>query len=48
MDTAAMAHVLGGLGSEFSKPEVEEVVVGTAKEAADAVAEVIFQGLKGR
>jgi len=45
LDTAAMAHVLGGLGSEFSRPEIEETIQGTPKETADAVAEVIFEGL---
>lgn len=45
LDTAAMAHVLGGLGSEFSRPEIEETIQGTPKDTADAVAEVIFEGL---
>ncbi len=48
LDTAAMAHVLGGLGSEFSRPEIEETIQGTPKETADAVAEVIFEGLLRR
>ena len=46
MDTVALAHVLGGLGSEFSRPDVEERIQGSPKDAADFVAEIIFSGLK--
>jgi AcrR family transcriptional regulator len=45
MDTIALAHILGGLGSEFSRPEVEDEIVGSPKDAADFVAEIIFAGL---
>ncbi len=46
IDTAALAHVLGGLGSEFSKASVEEMIEGTPKQAADFVAGLIFAGLR--
>jgi len=45
VDTAALAHVLGGLGRDFARPEVAEVSRASAKETADAVCEVILQGL---
>ena len=45
LDTAAMAHVLGGLGREFARPEVAEIAEASPKETADAIAEVILQGL---
>lgn len=45
IDTTAMARILGGLGSEFSRAEVEETIQGSPKEAADAIAEIIFAGL---
>ena len=45
VDTAALAHVLGGLGREFGRPEVAEICDGSPKETADAIAEVILQGL---
>jgi AcrR family transcriptional regulator len=45
VDTAAVAHVLGGLGREFSRLAVEEGAAGSAKANADAVAEVLLRGL---
>jgi AcrR family transcriptional regulator len=45
VDTAAVAHVLGGLGREFARPEVAEVAAAPPKETADAIAELILQGL---
>jgi AcrR family transcriptional regulator len=47
VDTAALAHVLGRLGREFSRPdaEVEKVVRRSARETADQVAEIILDGL---
>jgi AcrR family transcriptional regulator len=45
VDTAALAHVLGGLGREFARPEVAEIARGTPKETADAISELILQGL---
>ena len=45
VDTASVAHVLGGLGREFSRPDVAEIVQSSPKETADAVSELILQGL---
>lgn len=46
VDTAALAHVLGGLGREFSRPEVAEVAKGSPKRTADAITEIILRGLE--
>jgi len=46
VDTAAVAHVLGGLGREFARPEVAEIARSSPKETADAIAELILQGLR--
>ncbi len=48
VDTAAVAHVLGGLGREFARPDVAELVQGTPNEAADAVTDLIIEGLLAR
>jgi AcrR family transcriptional regulator len=45
VDTAAVAHILGGLGREFALPEVADITRASPKETADAVAELIIQGL---
>jgi len=45
VDTAAVAHVLGGLGREFARPDVAETVHGSPKETADAITELILRGL---
>jgi AcrR family transcriptional regulator len=46
VDAAAVAHVLGGLGREFARPEVANSVVSTTpKRTADAVVEIILRGL---
>jgi len=45
IDTVAVAHVLGSLGVEFSRPEVAEMMPGEPKATADAVAEIILRGL---
>lgn len=46
MNTAVLAHVLGGLGAEFSRSQVKETLSGSPKEAADFVASIIFAGLQ--
>jgi AcrR family transcriptional regulator len=46
VDTAAVAHVLGGLGREFARPDVAEIAAASPKETADAVADVILRGLE--
>ena len=48
VDTAAVAHVLAGLGREFARPEVAEIAQASPKETADAISEVILQGLLGK
>jgi AcrR family transcriptional regulator len=47
VDHAALAHVLGGLGREFSRPELAETAIaGSPKETADAITEIILRGLE--
>ncbi len=46
VDTAAVAHVLGGLGREFARPELAETIAGSARETADALVEVVLRGLE--
>lgn len=45
VDTASIAHVLGGLGREFARPELAEVAAAPPKPTADAIAEIILRGL---
>ena len=45
IDTASVAHVLGGLGGEFSRPDVAEIAQASPKETADAISELILKGL---
>ncbi len=45
LDTAPIAHVLGGLGREFGRPELQEIVEQSPKKTANAIAEIIFRGL---
>jgi AcrR family transcriptional regulator len=46
VDTASVAHVLGGLGREFGRPEVAEVASAPPKVTADALAEILIRGLE--
>lgn len=46
LDTAALALVLGRLGREFARPDVEKIVQSSARETANAIAEIILNGLK--
>lgn len=46
VDTASVAHVLGGLGREFARPEVAAVAAASPKQTADAVAEIVLRGLR--
>lgn len=48
VDTAAVAHVLGGLGREFGRPEVAEVAAASPKATADAITDIILRGLTRR
>ncbi len=45
VDTAAVAHVLGGLGREFARPDMAELAGASPKATADVVAEIILRGL---
>jgi AcrR family transcriptional regulator len=46
VDTAAVAHVLGGLGREFARPDVAELVAVSPKATADTITEIILRGLE--
>lgn len=46
VDTAAVAHVLGGLGREFARPEVAALADRPPKATADALAEIVLRGLE--
>jgi AcrR family transcriptional regulator len=48
LDTGALAFILGRLGREFSRPELEGVALGTAQETADGIAEIILNGLTSK
>ena len=48
VDTAAVAHVLGGLGRELARPEVAEGLGAPPKATAEAVAAIILRGLERR
>ena len=48
IDTAALALVLGRLGREFSRPEVEKMIRHSSRETADSIAEIILDGLISR
>lgn len=48
VDTAALAHVLGGLGREFARPALADLVRASPKATADAVADVLLRGLARR
>ena len=48
VDTAALALVLGRLGREFSRPDVESIVQNSARDTADSIAEIILDGLAAR
>jgi AcrR family transcriptional regulator len=45
VDTASVAHVLGGLGREFGRPEVADVAERSPKATADSITEIILRGL---
>ncbi len=45
LDTAALALVLGRLGREFARPDVDRILQNSAREAADSIAEIILDGL---
>ncbi len=45
LDTAALALVLGRLGREFARLDVEKIIQNSARETADSIAEIILDGL---
>jgi len=45
VDTASVAHVLGGLGGEFARPDVAAIARASPKKTADTISELILQGL---
>ena len=45
VDTASVAHVLGGLGGEFARPDVAAIAQASPKKTADTISELILQGL---
>jgi AcrR family transcriptional regulator len=48
VDTAAVAHVLGGLGREFARPDMTDIAAASPKETADMISELILQGLSAK
>ena len=48
VDTAAIARVIAGVGSDFSGPEVMPTLATSPKQAADAVVEIVLRGLRDR
>jgi len=46
VDTAAVAHVLGGLGQEFSRAHVSPAIRRSPKQTADDLTEIILRGLE--
>ncbi len=45
VDTAAVAHILGGLGREFTKSDIVDVIDGTPAEAANHLLDLLLRGL---
>jgi len=43
---APLAHVLGGLGREFTRPDVAEMIERSPKATANTVTEIILRGLE--
>ena len=46
VDTAAVAHVLGGLGQEFSRAHISPAIRKSPKQTADHLTEIILRGLE--
>jgi AcrR family transcriptional regulator len=46
LDTAAVAHVLGGLGQEFSRSSVHPVIEKSPKQTANDLTKIILRGLE--
>ena len=48
VDTAAVAHVLGGLGQSFASPLLRDAISRSPKQTADAVSDLLLRGLEAR
>ncbi|MFP6664507.1 MAG: hypothetical protein VCC00_09935, partial [Deltaproteobacteria bacterium] len=48
VDTAAVAHILGSLGREFTHPDIVDVIQGSAEDAANTLTDVFLRGLEFR
>ena len=48
VETGPIAAVLGRLGRDFSRPDLEEVAGGSPRETADALTDIFLLGLKAR
>jgi len=46
VDTAAVALVLGGIGRDFTRPEVLTQIAKPSRETADALIEIVLRGLE--
>ncbi len=46
VDTAALARMLGGLGRDFSRPEVLGRLEGTPAQSANAMVDLVLSGLR--
>ena len=44
-DTAAVAHLLGGLGREYARPEVAESLRRSPRDTVEALVDVVLRGL---
>ena len=48
VDTAAVAHVLGGLGQSFASPDLRDAIAHSPKQTADSVTDILLRGLAAR
>ncbi|MEM9468138.1 MAG: TetR/AcrR family transcriptional regulator [Actinomycetota bacterium] len=46
VDTAAVARLIAGLGAAFARPEVMATLASSPKDAADAMVEIVLDGLR--
>lgn len=46
VDTASLAHLLGGLGREFARSDMLEIAAAPPKATANAMMEIILRGLE--
>lgn len=45
VDSAALALILGGLGSFFSRPEIIPLIAASPRQTADSIMEILLRGL---